>query len=69
MIQIDQMEQILKDIDKLDKKFAKLNQDRKMLMTALQAVCPHSEFAEYTDHDYPNVYRVRYCKLCKKDLI
>jgi len=40
-----------------------------MLMTALQAVCPHSEFAEYTDHDYPNVYRVKYCKLCKKDLI
>ena len=39
LIKIDQMEQILKDIDKLDKKFAKLNQDRKMLMTALQAVC------------------------------
>jgi len=60
-------EEILKEINLLEKKSLKLSQSRLALMIQLKSVCPHTEIIDYYDSQWPSSTHVRYCKLCKSE--
>jgi hypothetical protein len=65
---LKKLEEILKNIEIINKKINKLNQTKKGLKLELQNVCLHDDIKEFYDYDYPKTYYNRFCKICGKDL-
>jgi len=60
-------DEILKEMDSLEKKSTKISEKKFALITELQKVCPHEDIVDYYDTEWLRSTHVRYCKLCKSE--